>query len=57
MDEISPNFFQTSEHRQLALPEGLEGGRAERHSAEHLRQDHPVHRPGEARLLDEGDRL
>ena len=33
-------------HRQLALPQGLQERGAPRYAAQHLRQDHPVHRAG-----------
>ena len=49
--------FQTSEHRQLVVSEGVEGGGAEGHPPEHLCEDHSVHRPRKTRLFDEGNRF
>ena len=44
-------------HRQQPLPQGLQGRGAPRRAPQHLRQDHPVHRAGEARLRHARDRL
>lgn len=36
----------TAEYRQQSVPEGLQRCGAARHSAQHLRQDHPVYCSG-----------
>lgn len=35
-----------AQHRQLVVPQRLQVGGAARHAAQHLRQNHPVHRSG-----------
>lgn len=46
MREQQRHAVSVAQHRQFTVPQRIEIGGAPRHSAQHLRQNHPVHRSG-----------